>query len=1728
MKWYGDVMSISKRSFELWEKIKRANRWYLRVLALIIALSAGFLTYYSFDVQGAGVGPQERSQQYGVAVTEGDKKYVYLHVYGTLPENIEFYMMVLSASDVGGIEYQGKLSDYYDSTNHWLKLPTYGATSARIGSYLYYFVGDAGSTTFNSATFINSKKGEQNVMDAGPEPDIDMRYDVAIGDYRVLKQEYDSIAFDKTTQYREIPVSQFYNCEKSTSCSLVRQGHMSGEAGANNNHAIKSSSDGVFKGWIDYYDTYDGTENKYYCSDLPEGVNVYCNLVSTTSPVGSSAIDVTGKITGKKYTGNICLGKKPNVKIYDKTGDNEITSNFTDRYGATYSNDIFYTGSSWQCKLLSEGIAVAKPDGGNGKYVSLKSGDIAPKSGITDASYDASGKKINISGYSGGDVELKIDAFKRVIYITSGNSTTFPNENLPDLYNCTSVPGEVEILRTDEGAWCCNINELDPSITSVNFEITGGDGCGFSEVVVQSMTQGCNISATALDQGKRILTFTVTDFNQGVCTVKVGGEKYIEYANKFYYVNQDDHHRILDYLTLISGTDPEVPVQPEGNNYVQIWTKNSPEGFNTYTVVAKPGYAVDSDFKVQSAGWISGLTDGKFTVQKSPSQNNDFALGPVKWRYQPTFSTDSQSIRDSIKVSRGEQELEWGSGDVHFDLSEDEKFTVTLTVENSRRKFCDNIPQGSIYSDVYGNITINRINDTTLQVTIPHSKTNGNVYVKPDVLEWRKSDSAIVIDTSGFDDDYYASCCSAVKLYHGEATTEDMPLESDRTNKLLYGEDKSRPYDGLVYTIECGPGVHFEKDDEGKIKADITATRGTDKAEEGELEILEKEQDRIVFRINPEYEKDVYGSKFTFNVKGLKSEFRTLKFMLCPSSELRQGDVQIASNKGNVSIMCERKIIVGAIETYSVFYTDITKIFTTDEVKVEPASSSGLVEKSMFSFNKVNMNITADFEGELSIIFNNPKGTNPSMTFVPIEGIKYYGVKDDGSGKKVIDTDKIISGMESATYGDDFWFAVKANEGYDISSVKLNRSGKEFESDDVEIREDEGYAVCKIPEAVSSEIISGSIRVSQCTVTFNKTSEIDPSHQVQIDYIYNGSKLTDNQVTVVYGQSLEFNVELPPDCDQSSIMVHYGNELVPKINGRYIIQNVTHDGVEVSVSGLKINNYPINFISNPKVSYKTQDDKPIEQSVYVEHGKEFKFKVNANEGYKLGESSVVSLKYADGTRTTLIPVKDIYTIPAVTQTCTISVENVEDMEYNITLERVDGVNYFNDVYSVITDKVKVKHGQNFEFYVSLDDAYDDSVSGMNIIVNDGKSSKSSAQKLASGRYIIPNVVEDMKIRVGNVRKNTYVVTLTDEEGIEYYNTSGKIITGNNDAEHYSDFRFRVDLYPAYVGSNITVMLGDTPMSADSNGFYTIPRIVESKTVTVIGVEKNRSSELVEDINALPDSLKDLSDVDDVIAATKAYEALSDEEKALVTNIDKLRSLQEQAKAFHHVSNDVTIEGVDWFIKLYAVPITDDTDACGRIYKKLNSEYILSLYDVYLWNTLTDTRYTLPSGEVAVVTLPTPELTYFEKPTAIHEKSSGKIDFISLSISGNTTSFSTDSFSPMGIVANRNSTPGRSSLLDATDADLDAISDFAAATFGGRTNTVSNTGTNGSNSRGSDYGGGEDGNMSGNIDEKFRSRNNKVTAASSALRLILVLMLLILFGLLIYLYVKRKKEKNDSK
>lgn len=788
------------------------------------------------------------------------------------------------------------------------------------------------------------------------------------------------------------------------------------------------------------------------------------------------------------------------------------------------------------------------------------------------------------------------------------------------------------------------------------------------------------------------------------------------------------------------------------------------------------------------------------------------------------------------------------------------------------------------------------------------------------------------------------------------------------------------------------------------------------------------------------------------------------------------------------------------------------------------------------------------------------------LYFNETDGMKYYGFEKDESGEF---KDYEIKGTVTVPQGSSYIFAVKANKGFNIESVKKIEGTESIKiNSDTNLSEDlakikkccddkfssGNYKLFEIKNISESKNISGTINRFSYKLKFDKDAKDPDGNKINdtnvVTYLQDGNKILGDS-SVLYGDSFSFQISLSEKYNQSDFKVYVSDgssadrEIIP-YSGTYTVNDVMSDK-HIYVKNVSVNQYTINFLPSERAEYILEGNSAVSSGTKnVNYGETFKFQIKAKTGYKLDDSTAVNCVGYSGSESLLKSKVSGSSSESFVYECTvgnsntggvkenktISVENVENIVYTVSFENVDGVTYLNDTGAVISDSQKVKYGHNFEFSVSIDDAYDDSAAGMFIIVNNGKSSKTSAQKLASGRYIIPNITEDITIKVGNIRKNRYTVTLTKTEGIDYYNDDGKIITGDNEVEQNGTLKFKVSLYPAYEKSTITVMLGDKALPIDSSGFYLVSGVDENKTVTVIGVEKTKEAQLISIIGTLPDSVKNLDDVNAVVEASRIYNSLSDEDKNKITNADILKKLQEQVKAFHHVSNDVRIDGVDWYLKLVVVPISTDAEVCGRIYKKLNSEYILSLYDVYLWDTLNDRKYSFTEDKTVVISVPAPDLTYFVRPTGIHENTNGKIDYLSLTFSNGRVFFETTSFSPMGIIANRSSTPGRSSLLDAVDANVDLIKDYALSNLGGNSSSKSNsigTAVFDDTGAGNDLEvGSNDNTVEGNISEKYKSRNNRVTFQGSALRLILVLMIIVLISLSLWIFYKQRKQRKKEK
>lgn len=821
----------------------------------------------------------------------------------------------------------------------------------------------------------------------------------------------------------------------------------------------------------------------------------------------------------------------------------------------------------------------------------------------------------------------------------------------------------------------------------------------------------------------------------------------------------------------------------------------------------------------------------------------------------------------------------------------------------------------------------------------------------------------------------------------------------------------------------------------------------------------------------------------------------------------------------------------------------------TGATALEKTSDGGFTY--IFFVYKVKSDSTIKFTNEIN---------KTMLDFDNIDGMEFYecsGSKDENN--LAVLENKKIQGKISCAYGTKYSFAVKASMGYDLSSFNLIATveGSEAIEEDstefsnmfsVDTTTNPNYRIYTIINKTTvdndtvesgiqkSMIMSGSIKKETKTVTFKMpVIKDDISSEPVLKYLdEQGNQIS--SVSAEYGSNLIFSIELNERCNNSSITVelYKDKELIETlhtVSGYYKITNI-RENYTVQVSGCDINTYFVNFSKNEYVDYifvKDGEDTEMQDNVVVSYGNSCYFKIKEKEGYQMGENTVVQATSASGEKITLEKNSlGQYKLTNIKDNYTITVENIDEIFYSLKFIPIDGVTYYNEVGSVITGDFKVSYGKNFEFSIKIDDAHSESIQGAYIVTNESGQSEVKIQKLASDRYLIQNITQDITIRVANVNKNKYTITLTKDEGIDYYNKDGKVITGENEVEYGGSLSFKVNLYPLYANSNIKVMLGNQELSADDNEYYTVETVTENKTVTVVGIGKTDVAEVIETISSLPTDINDDTDLEQIIQAVRDYNNLSDAEKSSVGNHYVLEQLQKKVADIIHTYNGVTAEGIDWNIKLIANPIDTDLDACTRIYGKLSSEYILSLYDVYLWDTLTDRRYTLPEGKTIVIHLPTPNMAYFENPSGIHENSDGKLNFLTLNMGNSVTSLETSSLSPIGIVANRSIQPGRSSLIDAVDSNVSMLTNYTLGSIGGSGNKKESNFSGNKNNSSNSFDEGEALTGSPNSGtNKFRKTDNSTTRLGSALKLILIIMILLIIIAVIWALVKKYKDKSKK-
>lgn len=759
-----------------------------------------------------------------------------------------------------------------------------------------------------------------------------------------------------------------------------------------------------------------------------------------------------------------------------------------------------------------------------------------------------------------------------------------------------------------------------------------------------------------------------------------------------------------------------------------------------------------------------------------------------------------------------------------------------------------------------------------------------------------------------------------------------------------------------------------------------------------------------------------------------------------------------------------------------------------------PVAGTTLSESGRLTYQISNL------QDNIVIHIENVAKNKYNIFFPSVQGIEF--ISDDS--KEVI-------------HGGKFSFKIKELEGYTIKDIKV-------------------WANSDVIELINGQYtVNNIINDIVINVEGVQSIKVDFKFQYIKGVIYKDTNddilSTLDILKINNASSYSFKVDLSSDySDSLSEMNVYANreknvvvdgketislvkEKIDDIRGVYTVNNIT-ESTTITVENVKINSYTVKLTDTTGIEYLDRyGDKKLGKEESVNHGEAFSFMINPIKGF-IGSDVIVTAKGQNTDKVQLTAIDGVYTMENVQSDYTVVVENVSKAIYKVEVRLLDGVNLLDDSGNKLSTSLTVKHGDDLSFRLSLDEAYSNSVPE---VVVKGSNNKITP---VNNIYTIKSIENDTIIEVSNVRKNTYIIKFKETEGVIYKNAKNKVFTDSLEVEYGGSLQFKVALKDAYDASYPLVLLNDKDAITQSGGTYELFNVRDNGEITVKNVVKNNESSVIEMVEEIDEQINSADNTTAVIEASKKYNALTDDEKELLTNVSKLKNAQEQVAKIHHTSNGVTVTGIDWNIKVEAIPMDYDQETVDRLSEKMERKSVVSLYEIKLINTLTGEKYEIPYGSEVSVSIPAPNLEGYQNEVVVHENSVGSIEYLDVLINEGTANFTTKSFSIFGIAAKevpnysknssdvtisvegllKDSDVGLEDLmyngLDSQLGDLTGGSGFGSGSGGVSGSNGSSSGNNGSSSGSGISGNGNSG--SGNNGSNESNSSSGGNAASSGL------------------------------
>lgn len=438
---------------------------------------------------------------------------------------------------------------------------------------------------------------------------------------------------------------------------------------------------------------------------------------------------------------------------------------------------------------------------------------------------------------------------------------------------------------------------------------------------------------------------------------------------------------------------------------------------------------------------------------------------------------------------------------------------------------------------------------------------------------------------------------------------------------------------------------------------------------------------------------------------------------------------------------------------------------------------------------------TTDASGNMIYSYTIPKVSEDLMVAVSLNapvlvtlptGIGYQAISKNGSTE--------------VPYGGTFTFDVTVEPGYGAPTVAANG------------------------RTINYTTASGSVytyEINNVRSTQNVTVSVSKeTHTVSIvNQNAEGYTTTAESQTVEYGTSYSFSVNTVEGFQAPTVVVTKGDASALKQAGNnYTINRVTED-FEITITGGTLTSNQVIFNAGEGYRITAVGGEESLSSVSVEYGNPYTFWVKLEEGYTKSDLIItanninLSKELVPGTTDTFA-----YTISNIKENQVVSVSNVVKNSYKVTLNQ--GTAY--TLSSV--DSTSVRHGDSFEFSLTIAPAYSNS----NYTVKSSGSVQPTWNEQTK-TYLVP-VTEDITISVEGLTENQYTVTYTENCDQYSITTSDSATVGYNGA-----FAFTVAPKPGYKVIAVNTVVGNVkvPLTTVGNGSYTINNIAANQSIEVI-------------------------------------------------------------------------------------------------------------------------------------------------------------------------------------------------------------------------------------------------------------------------------------------------------